>query len=62
MFDATYMYSMFHIDVYNIPIQKILCGICRMMIENIANWYLERDLGLRIKILKNENIEIPYSA
>ena len=28
-----------------------------MMIQNIANQYLGSDLGLRIKILKNENIE-----
>ena len=28
-----------------------------MMIQNIANQYLGSDLGLRIKIPKNENIE-----
>ena len=28
-----------------------------MMIQNIANQYLGSDLGLRIKILKNENTE-----
>ena len=44
-------------DVCNESIWSILYGICCMMIQNIANQYLGSDLGLRIKILKNENIE-----
>ena len=44
-------------DVCNESIWSILYGICCIMIQNNANQYLGSDQGLRIKILKNENIE-----